>query len=324
MQAPEPAVKHIYDWRTGTWQKQNITVAIDMKPFQAGTLRVIFHMMDYSLPEGQQEVVAKLSKDPNENPRSYFQDVEMQGKAKYFAEKFNARRPPKKIDFVVPYIVEFKKRPSRNGMGKLVMGVEPYISGHYKKHSNNFGFVDSEDRNTPAAFSHFTYQESGGKLMVVDIQGVADIYTDPQIHTASGPHKYGKADMGPQGIQKFFSTHLCNAICQYLKLSQVGGRKRIDFSTALTGGVAGAQNIPAGSPLTPSTPLTPSSGGSPLVVGQQRILSPSMGLNSRAPKAIGLPSTGGLGSPLGSPLASNGIRVQSQLNRAPEQAFLSR
>jgi len=249
-------------------------VALNPMPFQEGTLRVIFKMMDYSMPIGQQECVGKLSKDPNENPRAYFKDVEMQGKAKYFAEMYNAQRPPKTIDYVVPYIIEFKKRPARNGMGPLVLGVEPMLTGQYKKHSNNFGFVSSEDRNTPAAFSHYTYHVSGGKLMVVDIQGVDDTYTDPQIHTADGAHKYGKADMGPQGIQKFFSTHLCNAICQYLKLPQVGGKKRIDFEKALKGGEDPLQfgGVPAapmiGSPLmglhlnnlTPISPVTPVAG----------------------------------------------------------------
>ena len=33
------------------------------------------------------------------------------------------------------------------------------------------------------AFSHFTYQHTQGRMIVVDIQGVDDTYTDPQIHS---------------------------------------------------------------------------------------------------------------------------------------------
>lgn len=33
------------------------------------------------------------------------------------------------------------------------------------------------------AFSHFTFECSHHRLIVVDIQGVGDLYTDPQIHT---------------------------------------------------------------------------------------------------------------------------------------------
>lgn len=37
--------------------------------------------------------------------------------------------------------------------------------------------------NVLQAFSHFTFERSGHQLIVVDIQGVGDLYTDPQIHT---------------------------------------------------------------------------------------------------------------------------------------------
>eukprot|EP01005_Ploeotia_sp_CARIB1_P001080 NODE_240_length_1109_cov_678.848269_g229_i1.p1 GENE.NODE_240_length_1109_cov_678.848269_g229_i1~~NODE_240_length_1109_cov_678.848269_g229_i1.p1 ORF type:complete len:280 (+),score=65.22 NODE_240_length_1109_cov_678.848269_g229_i1:77-916(+) len=232
----EPAIKHVYNWRNCTWAKHEIEVQLDDQPFQEGTLRVIFYLKDLSLPPNQQECVAKLSKDPLEGPQSYFLDVEMQGKAKAYADMFNARMPPKKIDFVVPSVIEFKRRTSRSGIGRLYMGVEPMLPGEYKKHSNNFGFVSDEDRNTPAAFSHFTYHCSGGKLLVCDIQGVEDTYTDPQIHSADGSQRWGKADMGYDGIRQFFGTHHCNAICEFLKLPVYGQKKPCDLTTALSGG----------------------------------------------------------------------------------------
>ena len=46
------------------------------------------------------------------------------------------------------------------------------MHGEYVKYSNNDGW--SEDRrNTPHAFSHFTYEASGRSLVVCDIQGVS-------------------------------------------------------------------------------------------------------------------------------------------------------
>ena len=36
-------------------------------------------------------------------------------------------------------------------------------------------------RNTPQAFSHFTYEASEQKILICDVQGVNDIYTDPQV-----------------------------------------------------------------------------------------------------------------------------------------------
>jgi len=220
---PEPAIKHVYDYQTGTWHQSEITVQLATRPFQEGTLRIIYHMKDFSAAE--QNVCAKISKDINEPKQTYFVDVEMQGAAKKFAQRFNAQSPPKKIDFVMPYVVEFQRRTTATGRPMFV-GVEPLLHGRYHKHSNNYGFVSHEDRNTPQAFSHFTYHVSQGTMLVCDIQGVGDIYTDPQIHSTDRPHRFGKADMGVEGVRKFFETHRCNAICEFLRLPMQYGKRK--------------------------------------------------------------------------------------------------
>lgn len=51
---------------------------------------------------------------------------------------------------------------------------------------------------TPQAFSHFTFERSGHQLIVVDVQGVGDLYTDPQIHTERGTD-FGDGNLGRQG-----------------------------------------------------------------------------------------------------------------------------
>lgn len=97
--------------------------------------------------------------------------------------------------------------------------VEDYLHGAYMKHLDNYG-GDEGIRNTPSAFAHFTYEASQHRLLVVDIQGVGDLYTDPQIHTCDGKG-FGKGNLGIDGMIKFLSTHQCNAICRHLRLDIV-------------------------------------------------------------------------------------------------------
>ena len=105
--------------------------------------------------------------------------------AKLWGEEFNRHNPPKKVDIFMMCVYEFHERDERP-----LFHVEHFIDGDYIKYNSNSGFVDSKVcRQTPQAFSHFTFERSGHELIVVDVQGVGDLYTDPQIHTAEGEQK---------------------------------------------------------------------------------------------------------------------------------------
>jgi hypothetical protein len=80
-----------------------------------------------------------------------------------------------------------------------------------------------------AAFSHFTYEASDKEILICDIQGVNDLYTDPQIHNREGIG-FGKGNMGERGFERFLATHRCNHICRYLKLPSINA-KLIDAGT---------------------------------------------------------------------------------------------
>ncbi len=223
----EKALKYTYDLKTKSWNSTEVNLKLDTTPFSRGSLRVVYHMQmevtneELQVPgEAKNQYVAKISMNPedNKNGQVYFRDVETQTIAKYYAEKFNSYSPPKKVDFIAACVLELINRE-----GNPIVGVEHFIPGPYRKHNSNFGYVSDEERNTPQAFSHFSWEASDHTLLVCDIQGVGDLYTDPQIHHKSG-QGYGKGNLGMPGINKFLKNHRCNAICKYLKLPQLNAK----------------------------------------------------------------------------------------------------
>eukprot|EP00160_Parvularia_atlantis_P000788 Unigene10631_Nuclearia_a/m.32499 Unigene10631_Nuclearia_a/g.32499 ORF Unigene10631_Nuclearia_a/g.32499 Unigene10631_Nuclearia_a/m.32499 type:complete len:395 (+) Unigene10631_Nuclearia_a:209-1393(+) len=224
--AAENALKHVFSVKTGKWTATRVKVKIEAEPFARGGLRKAYHLQDLSDRQRDSAVtyVAKMAIDPDEDRETYFQDAEMQCFAAEWAKKFNQSNPPKKIDFVQAWILELVDRENHD-----LCAVERFIAGPYRKHNNNFGFVNEDERNTPQAFSHFTYEASGHTILVCDIQGVGDLYTDPQMHTINGVG-FGKGNLGPRGFDKFLSTHRCNAICKYLRLPPINA-KLVDYGT---------------------------------------------------------------------------------------------
>ncbi|BFZ19163.1 hypothetical protein BsWGS_22202 [Bradybaena similaris] len=67
-------------------------------------------------------------------------------------------------------------------------------------------------------FTHFTFHDSGGQLVVCDLEGVQDqagfYLKTPVIH--SREKRYGKSDLGLQGIIEVFNNHVCNELCKDL------------------------------------------------------------------------------------------------------------
>lgn len=193
---------------------------LDTHPFARGGLRQVFHMQDRSA-SCSASYVAKVAMNPNENPDTYFRDVEMQAVASKFAQLYNSYNPPRRVEFLAAWILQLMPASDSDltelTLSGTICGVEPFIAGEYHKHNNNFGFVSDLERNTPQAFSHFTYEASGRQILVVDIQGVGDHYTDPQIHTRLGK-EFGKGNLARRGFERFLESHRCNAICRYLKL----------------------------------------------------------------------------------------------------------
>jgi len=227
------AIRWSYNAETQDWQKGFSQIKVAPNPFTNGMLRYCFYMIEISsdsrlrhnmgalLVSKMQTTrepthVCKVYIDPYEERDSYFDDAVMQAEAQRFADMYNELDVPKKVGFLKVSVYEILDKPGTDG--PIICNVEEYIKGDYIKHNNNWDWCeDLIARNTPQTFSHYTYEASNRKLIVVDMQGVNDLYTDPQMHTRD-KDGFGKGNLGIPGIEQFLKNHRCNAICQFLRL----------------------------------------------------------------------------------------------------------
>jgi hypothetical protein len=198
MSGSEKAVKLVYDAETKKWTKFATVLKLERRPFAVGSMRSAFMMKDLTEGETGKEYVAKLSNDPNDQKSIYYEDVAMQMEAQEFAKKFNKRFGKKVVEFLVAYVAELVDRP-----GKPLIGIEQRIIGNYVKYNNNWDWTD-ERRNTPQAFSHFSWEESGHRILICDVQGVGDMWTDPQVHSSDGKG-YGKVTLKHSLVLKYLT-----------------------------------------------------------------------------------------------------------------------
>ena len=67
-------------------------------------------------------------------------------------DRFNAQHPPKPVNFVETFLIQWLDLP-----GSPIMSCEPRLPGVFRKFNNNAGYVSEDARSTPQAFSHFSY-----------------------------------------------------------------------------------------------------------------------------------------------------------------------
>ena len=239
----EDCVVHAYSVRTTSWIKRSARAVVCSKPFAKGAMRTSHYcyvIEDPASPSNAQtttvanitqSVLSRCPAAPSAAGRPLrlmvakryidsraasviFTDAHMHTVASYWADTYNRMDPPKSVTFNEASVLELVERSP-----PLVLGLEPHLAGDYVKHNNNLGYVN-EARNTPHAFLHFTYHFSGKTLLICDIQGVGDVFTDPQIHTREGDD-FGVGNFGLDGMRQCLETHKCNAVCRQLNLPPI-------------------------------------------------------------------------------------------------------
>ena len=211
----ELAVRRKWQPAVKAWASEMVLIRVERDMFARGAMRSchrckIFQSARYGwLGAGVNHVAKHYAGDPD-STALLERDVKLQQAAKGHAARFNACGVPKPVDFVECAMISLDARA-------ITFAVEPLLEGNFTKYSSNSGFVTDEVlRNTPHAFSHWTFETSGGEELVVDVQGVGDLLTDPQIHTRDG-QGFAGGNMGLRGMALFFANHRCNAICRQLR-----------------------------------------------------------------------------------------------------------
>ena len=187
-------------------------------PFAVGSCRYVYH--GYIIDTNTHVVLKENMRDTSS--KRYLENHHAHLTAMVYANHFNRDKPvtTESLQFVPPSVLEIKENSKWRHFS-----VEPFIDGSYEKFNNNAGYVakSSKISDVVQAFSHYTWQKSGKQFIVCDLQGVVTgsgvLLTDPCIHSCSEELLcYGTSNLGPAGINTFFSTHRCNAVCKEMKL----------------------------------------------------------------------------------------------------------
>eukprot|EP00978_Attheya_sp_CCMP212_P017387 scaffold46207_cov51-Attheya_sp.AAC.2 len=212
--------------RSSYWSTEDTIVKFEKTPFTHGAMRFCYRMKKLSTPPQSasnhrfhsygwsraSNYVAKCYQidgrvDTSEEAKAAVRnDIGLQYEANHWAEVFNKRNPPQTICFIRAYAIEF---PDREGapwfaVERYIAGKDSYGTG-FIKHNTNAGFRDTEQRRkTPQVFSAHSFYASHGTRLVADIQGVGDLYTDPQV--LSRDYQFGDGDLGPRGMALFFQS----------------------------------------------------------------------------------------------------------------------
>jgi len=222
--------KYCYQAHKEKWLKIPMKIEVEREPFNEGGMRYVYRCWEIDALDGSRIAsCAKVFKD-GEGAQAYFDEAMTQMVSESYAQEFNRECSRMGLKYNVGFVPVSVLHLTTHDGNKVMYNVEPMLKGHYIKHNDNDGNIETEHL-LPQAFSHYTYERSNNLLVVIDIQGVGSFYTDPQIHSFDG-EGFGLGNLGKEGVTKFLKTHECNQICKLLELPSVTVRET-DFEMAM-------------------------------------------------------------------------------------------
>lgn len=203
-------------------------VGMRLHPFAKGNFRFAYYARRQEKRLVLKELIAS-SENSAEDLAVIEEDLHLHLLAGHFTKSFNKRKPREAFRIHFGEVGLYKVNLS--GKRTLMFG-EDLLEGKFTKYNSNSGFVrglsepadGGDNGKCLQAFSHFTYERSGKKLVICDLQGCWDPVrqecrlTDPACHTLDEKRRFGESNCGPKGIDNFFSAHHCNEICHKMEL----------------------------------------------------------------------------------------------------------
>ncbi|CAI6339187.1 unnamed protein product [Periconia digitata] len=200
------------------------TVRSRSTPFAKGASRLAHHAQVEA--SGGRFVVKSFAAGGHDKCREHqIEEMRAQALCKAFALEFNGLvRQDQWIDFIVTACLQ-PTADAAAGREDGCLSLERRLEGQFAKYNNNTTYVNEELLDSDPvckvaqAFSHFTFERSWGDMIVVDLQGVGNILTDPVIHTKDPERfKLNEMNMSTEGFKFFFAAHDCNDVCHQLEL----------------------------------------------------------------------------------------------------------
>jgi len=208
-------------------------VARRLRPQLCGGMRLVYAFRDEEVmkPKSHQ-MVAKVSRylHPALNSRTVVEShAKSTAVARYYASKFNEQRklacPQSPEISFVPCLMYNAESSLPNGE-PLCFAAEEHLPGIFLKYNSNNGFTSDhliEYSEAVQAFTHYTWVASGCKMLVADLQGVAQVgkvrLTDPQV--VSMECLFGPGNLGAPGVCECLMAHRCGRTCRSLGLPPI-------------------------------------------------------------------------------------------------------